>query len=166
MNARPFLVCAAAFALLGVVSCAATAPGAMPRQAPVGPEPRSVEEAQADIDRWSAQLGIAPPAAYPTATAPSGPAGGATAGPADRPAAPSAPPATQAQPTAMSEAQSSTTTAASEPSSECVMPCRAIASMRRSVAALCRLAGEDDPRCVNARKTLDEGERRVARCGC
>jgi hypothetical protein len=165
MNAR-FLLCAgAAVALVSLASCAANAPAMSPRQAPVGPEPRSVEEAQADIDRWGAQLGIAPPPAPPASGA-AGTASGPSTAP-DRPAAaqPSAPPMTT-QSSSESVSASGEERGASEPPSECVMPCRAIASMRRSVAALCRLSGEDDPRCVNARKTLEEGERRVARCGC
>jgi hypothetical protein len=38
--------------------------------------------------------------------------------------------------------------------------------MRRSVEALCRLAGDGDARCVDARGTLARSEQRVARCGC
>jgi hypothetical protein len=135
------------------------------RQAPVGPEPTSVDEAQADIDRWSAQLGIASAQPSPT-TSPAG----TGAGPVPPPAAPPRPaqmePQSTAAPTSVSSESGGGDTRAADSSSQCVSPCRAIASMRRSVAALCRLAGEDDPKCVAARKTLDEGERRVARCGC
>jgi len=161
MNVRACLTGLAAVALLSIASCAAQ-PGAPPRQAPVGPEPRTVDEAQADIDRWGAQLGIAPapkaPAMEP-GTGPSQPP--PPAPPPDRPAAPQA--GTQSAPTSV---QSDSAAGGDTRASECAMPCRAIASMRRSVAALCRLTGEDDPRCVAAKKTLEEGERRVARCGC
>lgn len=153
---------ATVFLGLAIASCAAgpRAPGANVPQAPVGPEPKSVDEAQADIDRWSAQLGIAPTTQAPASTGTAGarpePSPPAPTG-ADRPVAPQSSPPT----TSVSDGAGAT----SAPS-ECVTPCRAIASMRRSVASLCRLAGEDDARCIAARKTLDEGERRVARCGC
>jgi hypothetical protein len=51
-------------------------------------------------------------------------------------------------------------------SSECEGACRAIASMRRAVDALCRLAGDTDDRCTDARATLSRCETRVAKCGC
>jgi hypothetical protein len=38
--------------------------------------------------------------------------------------------------------------------------------MRRAVAALCRMTGEEDARCEDAKKTLNESESRVARCHC
>jgi hypothetical protein len=38
--------------------------------------------------------------------------------------------------------------------------------MRRAVAALCRMAGEADARCEDAKHTLSESEQRVAACGC
>jgi len=63
--------------------------------------------------------------------------------------------------------------AASAPESEstsridaCATPCHAIASMRRAVDAICRMAGAQDARCVAARKTLSDDEARVAPCGC
>jgi len=50
--------------------------------------------------------------------------------------------------------------------SACRRVCSAIGSMRRSARAICDLAGEDDPRCSDARDTVDENERRVANAGC
>jgi hypothetical protein len=38
--------------------------------------------------------------------------------------------------------------------------------MRRAVSVLCGLAGEQDGRCVEAKKRLGECEARVAKCGC
>lgn len=46
----------------------------------------------------------------------------------------------------------------------CRRVCSAIASMRRSVDAICRLG--DEGRCKNARGTLDRNERRVSDSGC
>jgi len=151
--------------LVTLIGCASVprSPGVAPaRVAPVGPEPTTIEEAQADIDRWRAQL-------EPHPTAPSGaadaPPGGGPAVTAPQPTAP--PPGVAAQPNMESDAstKSEERDAGGVPA-ECVTPCRAIASMRRSVAALCRLAGETDARCIDARKTLESSERRVARCGC
>ena len=130
---------------LSLFSACAARPGALPAssvRAPAeGPEPTTVEEAQADIDRSRQVLG-----------------GG------------QAPVATQsAQPGAErreTTSETSTSGASGGPTSPCVTPCRAIASMRRSVAALCRLSGEEDLRCVDARKTLTESEQRVVPCGC
>ena len=170
MTLRTPLLGLAAVGLLVVASCA-TQPGIpAPRQSPVGPEPRTVDEAQADIDRWGAQLGLSAATTAPTAPPPPATPSGAGQDPARPPSterhpAPAAPTSPGAGPTSVSADRASDSSTSSA-SNECVTPCRAIASMRRSVAALCRIAGDDDPRCVNARRTLDEGERRVARCGC
>ncbi len=48
----------------------------------------------------------------------------------------------------------------------CASSCRALSSMRRAVSALCRMTGDEDARCSDARKTLGESESRVARCHC
>ena len=56
--------------------------------------------------------------------------------------------------------------AAKESKDSCQSPCRAIASMRRAVGALCRMAGDEDARCLDAKRTLKESETRVAPCGC
>lgn len=48
----------------------------------------------------------------------------------------------------------------------CATPCRAIESMRRAVTALCRMTGEDDARCKDARHTLASSEERVRGCAC
>jgi hypothetical protein len=41
-----------------------------------------------------------------------------------------------------------------------------MSSMRRAVDAICRLAGESEQRCIDARATLKTSETRVAGCGC
>jgi len=50
--------------------------------------------------------------------------------------------------------------------SQCTTACRALASMRRSVDGLCRLAGDVDERCTSARKRLAEAGERVRAAGC
>ena len=52
------------------------------------------------------------------------------------------------------------------PTDACTSPCRAFASMRRAVEALCRMTGETDERCVKARRTLETTNGRVASCRC
>jgi hypothetical protein len=41
-----------------------------------------------------------------------------------------------------------------------------MSSMRRAVEAICRMAGDADARCTDARKTLKDSEAKVAGCGC
>lgn len=48
----------------------------------------------------------------------------------------------------------------------CGGPCRALASMKRAVDALCRMTGDADTRCVDARRTLADNTSRVASCKC
>lgn len=52
------------------------------------------------------------------------------------------------------------------PADSCSHSCRALSSMRRAVSALCRMTGEEDARCSDAKKTLQQSESRVARCHC
>ena len=162
----------------GVAGCAAGRPGVSPnsdmRQSAEGPEPTTVEEAQADIARWRQVL---IPGSSSTTTSVS--AGHAP----DHPAAPAGAPATAPMPAPAPASESATSSREHAPSktaesaddgrgaggkmsSQCATPCRAISSMRRSVTALCRLSGEEDARCVDARKTLTESEERVVSCGC
>jgi hypothetical protein len=56
-----------------------------------------------------------------------------------------------------------------KPSTEadtCGNPCRALASMKRAVESLCRMTGDGDNRCVDAKRTLSESTTRVASCKC
>jgi hypothetical protein len=50
----------------------------------------------------------------------------------------------------------------------CSRACDALRSMKRSVDAICDLAGTDDERCTGAQQRLDKGRARVegASCGC
>ncbi len=57
--------------------------------------------------------------------------------------------------------------ASPEASSSCASACRALGSLRRAAAAVCRLAGpEERPRCTRAQDMLSDAERRVTSCGC
>lgn len=49
---------------------------------------------------------------------------------------------------------------------ECTNLCRAFSSMQRAQAAICRLAGDSDPRCVEAKKVVEDNAKRVAQCSC
>jgi hypothetical protein len=49
---------------------------------------------------------------------------------------------------------------------QCASPCRALASMKRAVEALCRMTGESDTKCVDARKTLADNVGKTASCKC
>jgi hypothetical protein len=127
-------------------SRAAPPPG-QPELAPK--EPETVEEAQAQIERARAELA----------------SGGASAEPAsptaDTPLAPAAPPTRPSTPPAKSSAVTE------EPGGgACQSPCRAIASMRRAVTALCRMTGDTDARCEGAKRTLADSEQKLARCSC
>ena len=51
-------------------------------------------------------------------------------------------------------------------SNQCASPCRALASMKRAVEALCRMTGESDTKCVDARKTLADNVDKTASCKC
>jgi hypothetical protein len=151
------------------IACAGGRPSAAPgtdtRPRAEGPEPTTVEEAQADIDRWRQVL--LPAQASTTTLSPSrAPSADHAPSPTTAPAPPTAGASQTTSEAAESKSEGPRGGASDAPSNQCVTPCRAIASMRRSVVALCRLSGEDDTRCVDARKTLTESEQRVVSCGC
>jgi hypothetical protein len=117
-------------------------------------EPRTVEEAQDQIARARAELAGATGQKREFAPPPASP-------PPPPPVAPSTTPASRpADAAAKAQAESGAN------ADTCQSPCRALASMRRAVVALCRLTGDDDARCLDARKTLTESEARVASCTC
>jgi hypothetical protein len=130
--------------LLFFVGCAAS-PGAKKAMEPEGPAPSTIEEAEAELSRARTSL-EGPPASQPVPS--QAPQGGVVQ--------PSPPPPPMA-PAPRVEARETST---------CETPCRAIASMRRAVSTICRLAGEEDARCTNAREVLKSNEKRVASCGC
>ena len=146
---------------LALSLCAACAREGSPARAPMAPEPESIEQAQQQIEDARQALGL--PTGIPTG----GPAGGAATGGSTSTTPPATPPAAAPPPAdaskSSSEAREEGERAAENP---CVPSCRAIASMRRAVQALCRLSGATDPRCADAKRTLETSERRVASCGC
>lgn len=77
------------------------------------------------------------------------------------PVSPSTPPRSEARP-----GQAPQDGVASKHEDVCGNPCKAITSMRRAVSALCRMTGEEDGRCVDAKRTLASSEARVASCPC
>jgi hypothetical protein len=130
---------------------------------PIGPAPTSIDEAQRDIARWRQVLGL--PASAGASAAPTGSATQGTGYPPSTPGATPTPQTLQSAPDVPNMNAESDSTS-SDGNDTCATPCRAIASMRRSVDVLCSLAGETDERCVDARRSLEESERVVARCGC
>lgn len=135
MRFRPIGV-AAALALLAACGGAAPPDKAPPRY--VEEDPKTVEEAQHQIELAASELEGAPSADRK----------------AETPPAPSREPAPQGG------------KALSTSEDACAGRCRALASMRRAVAALCRMTGDEDERCTAARRTLESNEKRVATCGC
>lgn len=132
----------------------AKAPAKMSEPESSSREPTSVAEAQEQIERARADL--------------SRDAKQAEGDKLDKDSASSAPPpspgggsTSTAKPTGPRE---ESTRAA--PADTCSQSCRALSSMRRAVSALCRMTGDEDARCSEAKKTLGESESRVARCHC
>ena len=111
-------------------------------------EPRTIEEAQDQIAQARAALDAtgdtktgdtkATSESAPRAEPPAAPQGGAP------------PPASPRQ----------------QREDACGSPCRALASMKRAVEALCRMTGDTDDRCADAKRTLGESTSRVASCKC
>ena len=160
-RARPLLV-SLGLALGGTSGCAAG--GA---KFAVEREPTTVEEAQAQLARARQELEGSPAAAStPPPASVSAPSGGAAPPEAPRASPQAAPPS----PTITSTGQETESSAEADRSVDgrdaCALPCHAIASMRRAVDAICRMAGTQDARCLDARKILKDDEARVAPCGC
>lgn len=114
-----------------------------PRDSPEA-EPRSIEEAEELIERARKRLALAN-------------VGGRLDAPSDA--------------SADADGSSSTSEAPAKASAVrqddmCRESCRALASMKRAVNALCRMTRDDDARCVGARRTLDENVKRIAPCAC
>ncbi|WP_394845738.1 hypothetical protein LZC95_53000 [Pendulispora brunnea] len=135
--------------------------------APPEPEPTTLEEAQAQLERAKVQLGAtnAPSADAAGASAPRAPAAPPQQPQAERAPAPAPPPAPASKSMESKSAvqQYRAEEAVSDP---CADSCRALASMRRAVAAICRIAGNADARCTDAKATLASSEQRVSTCRC
>src|SRR6185503_3327901 len=50
--------------------------------------------------------------------------------------------------------------------SACDPSCKAFLSLERAAAAICRLAGDADSRCAQAKKTVEKNRQRIADCAC
>lgn len=129
-------------------------------------DPATIEEAQARIERARASLGGATFSGPATgATSPAPPPSPVTPGSAD--ASTDQPAKTGEPPKASSKKPHSEPNESVQRSEDrCSSPCRALVSMRRAVAALCRMTGDADARCVDAKKTLSDSEGRVSPCSC
>jgi hypothetical protein len=132
---------------------AAPEPNAPARASDVEEEPTSVEEAQEQIARLRERLASKPSSDLPVTP------GAAAGADTSRPSA-----AKPAEPAAEAPAKASKSGPAD--GGRCSSPCRALASMRRAVTALCRMTGETDPRCTDARRTLTDSEGRITPCSC
>jgi hypothetical protein len=138
----------AAILSIAIAACGGAAPMSSPK-APAErsePDPATVEEAQARIDRDLETLG----------------GGGRAATGSAAPAEPSPQKHADAPP----PAEPGATADADGVGQVCASSCRALASMRRSVEVLCRLAGDSDERCTKARATLSDSETRVSSRAC
>lgn len=147
------IVSALVTAVVAVAGCGgaageAGAPAAKSPDAVRTSEPGSIEEAQAEIAAAQAQLGGSGGSSRFAPAPGAAPAAGASKPPATAPAPPSA------------------DTARPSAEDRCGSPCRALASMRRAVTALCRMTGNEDARCTDAKRTLVDSEGRVAPCSC
>ncbi len=130
-----------------VVACGgAAAESKSPRAAPEpsSTEPTSIEEAEAQIAEAERALS---------------PRGESAASKGEAPAS-------EPAPGARDKTERKSVPLADGAAASCDGTCRALASMRRAVAALCRIAGDEDARCVAAKKRLGENEARTAACTC
>ena len=139
----------------------AKAPDAMKAaEPPADRDPSTIEEAQERIAAAKAELGggggpaagdafAKPPPAAPDASRPSEPS-------------PSTPTVQRPGTTAESSPQKASPNA----EDRCGSPCRALSSMRRAVTALCRMTGNEDARCIDAKRTLAASQGRIAPCSC
>ncbi len=138
---------------MALAACGGGSPDAKSPARAVHEEPEaeasSVEEAQQQIAAARAELARAPMAFKAEATHPS-------TGSTTVPTSPGSSPAPSAD----------ARKAGAGGDDRCASPCRALASMRRAVGALCRMTGADDARCLDAKRTLSESEGRAASCSC
>jgi len=164
-RATASIVVTAIAGLAALPACGGAAPPASPHApATTTPaederEPTSIAEAEARVARAKAELEerVDHDALGDGAPAP----GTRPASPAAAPPAPPASSPTRAADEAVSKAGRSLGV-----TTRCSEPCRALASMRRAVEALCRLTGGDDTRCVDAKRTLSESSARISPCAC
>ena len=137
--------CVAGCAAEARAPAAAPAAGAKAAEEPAA-EPATIEEAQAQLARARSDLGgwTGPGGAHLDSTSTTKPAEGEERKKVEQPLS----------------------TGDLREGPACATACRAIGSMKRAVDAICRMAGEADPRCTDARKTLADSVERTAGCGC
>lgn len=142
--------------ILGLAGCGgatdaspAKAPGQERARMAESAEPRSVAEAQEQIARARADLEA--PSSSPAAQA-TGTESQKAASDRHQDVRPSAGASAREEHGGIADA--------------CGTPCRALASMKRAVEALCRMTGDSDDRCVDAKRTLSESSARVSSCKC
>ncbi len=155
---RPSAALLAVVASTWLVGCGAASKE--PASSYSAPEPRTMDEAEAQLAAAERDLGGGAPAgtsAGGSAATPPSAAPPASAGATEAP--------TTKAPREDVHAESDEMSSDSAPS-PCQTPCRAIASMRNAVRAICRLAGDADPRCTEAKGRLSASEARVSSCGC
>jgi hypothetical protein len=133
-------------------------------------EPQTVEEAQKQIANLRASIDSRKSALDLESgkkTSEKPPESSATTPPANTRRPPATDPAKPTTPGGGGTAPRDDSKATSSGSEDlCVSPCRALASMKRAVDALCRMTGDADTRCVDAKKTLTDSTTRVATCKC
>jgi hypothetical protein len=166
-RSRSLQVGLGAAVLVAVAACGGAAPEAAAPSAPSPAaktpdtqpgEPSTIEQAQDQIAAAKADLAASSGADKSSRYAPEPPS--ATTGSAPPPAAGLSRPSTAPRSTLPPPAEAPTGT------TSCGGPCRALASMRRAVTALCRMTGAEDPRCVDAKRTLADSTGRIAPCSC
>lgn len=162
-------ICLASLAACGGGSPDAKSPQSVSREQETTVTPTTVEEAEQQIAAAKAELGRATGAsgALPVDSPKTGATTAPTAPMEPQPSADSRPPRMSSEPNTESQHSAGARKAGPGGNDRCASPCRALASMRRAVDALCRmLAGSDDTRCRDAKRTLEDSERVVAPCSC
>jgi hypothetical protein len=167
LSLRSFSLGLAGAVMLVLPACGGGAPDVRaPESRPVvEPEPTSIEEAQDQISRARDRLAGAAGGAQPDRPGGAPAAPSADAAPAEPSPLSPAPGAQTTTPESSGKAPSMKTGRGVVEESRCASPCRALASMRRAVTALCRMTGDTDNRCLDAKRTLAESEGRVS-CSC
>jgi hypothetical protein len=160
---------------LALLASIAACGGAAPQVGVASPpelredEPTTVEEAQARITRARDVLASSSASREARATEAAKPGNlGHADSDATRPSA--APPGSPSKAPSADASEPSTSSQKAGRSladdGRCASPCRALASMRRAVTALCRMTGDGDARCLDAKRTLLDSEGRVSPCSC
>lgn len=162
----------------GAIACGMSPKAETPAQAPAGtpataqvapePEPATLAEAEAMLERYRSDLDQLALNAPGTVSATGGAAAPADAAPAPAAAPPPAAPSRAAERDESRAEKSSAEPAAPEPRAQnpCETACKAFSSLSRAKDAVCRLDTEGGQRCERAKKIREDAAQRVAGCGC